>query len=68
VIEFKKKVSPKRSRINLTLEDKLKLISDAERIPKLTQKELSEKYGIGRATIPDILKRKYFYCDQDADN
>jgi DNA-binding XRE family transcriptional regulator len=30
------------------------LIADSEKIPKLTQKELSEKYGIGRTTVSDI--------------
>jgi predicted transcriptional regulator len=37
------------------------LIADSEKIPKLTQKELSEKYGIGRTTVSDILKKKDFF-------
>lgn len=53
--------SPKRARKDLSLEEKLTLIADSKKIPKLTQKELSEKYGIGRTTVSDILKKKGFF-------
>jgi len=56
--------SPKWARKELTLDQKLKLIADSERIPKFTQKELSEKYGIGRTTVSDVLRRKAFYREQ----
>ena len=50
------------------LEEKLTLIADSEKIPKLTQKELSEKYGIGRTTVSDILKKKDFFTHHYTDN
>ena len=50
--------SPKRARKDLNLEQKLKLIEDSEKIPKWTHKQLGEKYGIGRSTVSDIVKRK----------
>jgi len=52
--------SPKRARKDLSLEEKL-TIADSEKIPKLTQKELSEKYGIGCTTVSDILKKKRIF-------
>ena len=60
--------SPKRARVDLNLQQKLDLKADSEKVPKLTQKELGEKYGIGRATVSDILKRKDFYKTQFTDN
>ena len=59
--------SPKRARKDLSLEEKL-TIADSEKIPKLTQKELSEKYGIGRTTVSDILKKKDFFTHHYTDN
>ena len=44
------------------------MIADSEKIPKLTQKELSEKYGIGRTTVSDILKKKDFFTHHYTDN
>ncbi|CAC5385465.1 unnamed protein product [Mytilus coruscus] len=60
--------SPKRARKDLSLEEKINLIEDSDKIPKLTQKQLGEKYGIGCATVSDILKKKEFYNKQYADN
>ena len=60
--------SPKRARVDLNLQQKLNLKADSEKVPKLTQKELGEKYGISRATVSDILKRKDFYKTQFTDN
>jgi hypothetical protein len=34
------------------------LIADSENFPKLTQKDISEKYGIGRTTVSDMLRKK----------
>ena len=52
--------SPKKARKDLSLEEKLTLIADLEKTSKLTEKEPSEKYGIGRTTVSDILKKKIF--------
>ncbi|XP_033749246.1 tigger transposable element-derived protein 6-like [Pecten maximus] len=60
--------SPKRHRTDLTLEKKVQLIADSEKLPKLSQKELSLKYGIGRATVSDILKRREQYNSQFKEN
>lgn len=51
----------KRRRIELTLEDKINLIKDSESFPKPSQKSLSEKFGVGKTTVSDILKRKSEY-------
>ncbi|KAK3101564.1 hypothetical protein FSP39_004521 [Pinctada imbricata] len=56
--------SPKRQRKELNLEEKITLIDDSEKVPKVTQKELSKKYGIGATTVSDIIKRKDFYREQ----
>jgi DNA-binding GntR family transcriptional regulator len=50
-------------RIKLTLQDKINLIKESESFPKPSQKSLSEKFGVGKTTVSDILKRKseYFY-------
>ena len=56
--------SPKRVRKDLTLKDKINLIDESEKLPKVTQKELSVKFGIGTTTVSDILKRKEFYRKQ----
>ena len=53
--------SPKKARKDLSLEEKLTLIADLEKTPKLTEKEPSEKYGIGRTTVSDILKKKRIF-------
>ncbi|KAK3090197.1 hypothetical protein FSP39_009953 [Pinctada imbricata] len=60
--------SPKRIRKELTLDVKLNLINDAEKVPKVSQKELSLKYGIGQATVSDILKRREEYRKVVEDN
>ena len=43
----------KRRRIELSLKTKIDLIRAAESVPKLNQKQLAEKFGIGT----DILKK-----------
>ena len=60
--------SPKRARKELRLDSKLDLITDSEKIPKISQKDLSLKYGIGKATVCDILKRKDEYRRQSEEN
>ena len=49
--------------VELTLQDKINLIKESESFPKPSQKSLSEKFGVGKTTVSDILKRKseYFY-------
>ena len=51
----------KRRRIELSLKTKIDLIRAAELVPKLNQKQLAEKFGIGISTVSDILKRKEEY-------
>jgi len=60
--------SPNRARKELRLDSKLDLITDSEKIPKISQKDLSLKYGIGKATVCDILKRKDEYRRQSEEN
>jgi DNA transposition AAA+ family ATPase len=37
------------------------LIKESESFAKPTQKSLSEKFGVGKTTVSDILKRKSEY-------
>ena len=53
--------TPKRRRVELSLVDKIKLIKDSESLPKPTLKTLSEKFGVGKSTVSDILKRSESY-------
>jgi hypothetical protein len=59
--------SPKKARKDLSLEEKLTLIADLEKTSKLIEKEPSEKYGIGRTTVSDILKKKDFFTHHYTD-
>lgn len=56
--------SAKRRRMELSLKQKIDLIQDAEKDPKLSKVELSKQYGIGRSTVIDILKKKDSYKEQ----
>ena len=47
----------KRQRVLLTLERKVALLRESENVG-VTQSALSEKYGIGRSSVGDILKRQ----------
>ena len=51
----------KRQRIELSLEKRIELIKCAESVPKPTLKALSDKFGIGKSTVGDILKKKEVY-------
>ncbi|KAH3862188.1 hypothetical protein DPMN_025154 [Dreissena polymorpha] len=51
----------KRWRVELSLEDKIKLIKESEMLPKPTLKMLSEKYGVGKSTIWDVVRKKSAY-------
>ena len=51
----------KRRRIELSLKTKIDLLRSAESVPKLNQKHLTEKFGIGTSTVSDILKKKEEY-------
>ena len=51
----------KRRRTELLLKTKRDLIRAAESVPKLNQKQLTEKCGIGTSTVSDILKIKEEY-------
>ena len=52
----------KRMRIELSLKTKIDLIRAVESVPKLNQKQLAEKFGIGTSTVSDIFKKKEEYC------
>jgi len=58
----------KRARKELSLDTKIKLIKDADQPPHPTQKELAEKYEIGRQTVADILKKKTVLQQQYEEN
>ncbi|CAC5403927.1 unnamed protein product [Mytilus coruscus] len=60
--------SPKRARKELSIENKMNLIKDYGSVPKISQKDLSLKYGIGKATVCNILKRKDTYRAQYEEN
>ncbi|KAH3770117.1 hypothetical protein DPMN_171398 [Dreissena polymorpha] len=45
----------KRRRVILSIEDKITWIKESEMFPKPTFKMLSEKYGVGKLTIGDIV-------------
>ncbi|KAH3867740.1 hypothetical protein DPMN_030875 [Dreissena polymorpha] len=47
----------KRRRVELSLEDKIKLIKESEMFPKPILKILSEKYRVGKSTIGDIVRK-----------
>ena len=51
----------KRRRVELTLQDKIDLIKESESFLKPSQKSLSEKFGVGKTTVSDILKHKSEY-------
>ncbi|CAG2249892.1 unnamed protein product [Mytilus edulis] len=60
--------SPKRSRKELTLKLKYDLITEYEKTPKPTQKDLALQFGIGKTTVSDILKRSGEYKTIYEDN
>ena len=41
----------------MSLEKKIDLIKTSAAVPKPSQKDLGEKFGIGRSTVSDILKK-----------
>jgi hypothetical protein len=45
----------KRSRLKLSLGDEVKLIRKQESLPKLSQRELSDKFKIVKSTVGDII-------------
>lgn len=49
-------MSAKRKRIDLTLEEKMNLINDYDKLK--SHRKCSEKYGIGKSTVGDILKQR----------
>ncbi|KAH3832701.1 hypothetical protein DPMN_105994 [Dreissena polymorpha] len=54
----------KRRRVELTLEDKIKLITESSAQPKPSLKALGERFKIGKSTVGDILKKKNVYQEQ----
>ena len=58
----------KRKQTELTLETKIYLIRESGSLPKPTNKFLSEKYGIGKLTLADILKKKDVYKAESEQN
>ncbi|XP_070573829.1 tigger transposable element-derived protein 4-like [Ptychodera flava] len=57
----------KRRRTELSLADKVKLIKDAEST-RLTRQQLGQKYGIGKTTATDIIRKKAEYLRQYEEN
>ena len=57
----------KRRRMELTLTDKVNLIKEAEST-KMTRQQLGEKFGIGKTTVTDIIKKKDQYLKQFEEN
>nr|XP_002735421.1 PREDICTED: tigger transposable element-derived protein 6-like [Saccoglossus kowalevskii] len=57
----------KRRRVELTLADKVKLMKDSEST-NLTRQQLGQKYGIGKSTVTDIIKKKADYMKQFENN
>ncbi|XP_041366784.1 major centromere autoantigen B-like [Gigantopelta aegis] len=51
----------KRRRVELSLDDKLKIIKSFESVPKPTFRSLSEKFSIGKSTVGDIIKKREVY-------
>ena len=49
--------TPMKQRVRLSLEDKVKIIEESKK-PGFNKKQAEEKYGIGRTTIPNILKNQ----------
>ena len=47
----------------LTLEKKIDLIKASEAVPKPRQDDLSKKFGIGRSTVSDILRKRDLYLE-----
>jgi hypothetical protein len=54
----------KRARVELTLVQKIELIKQAETTPKPSLKSLSERFGIGKTTVCDILKCRNVYKEE----
>ncbi|KAL2076693.1 hypothetical protein ACEWY4_027710 [Coilia grayii] len=53
--------------MELTLIDKVNLIKEAEST-KMTRQQLGEKFGIGKTTVTDIIKKKDQYLKQFEEN
>lgn len=58
----------KRQRVELSFSDKTKLINEHEARPKISQRDLGEKFRVGRSTVGDILKKKEFYIEHYEQN
>ena len=50
-------MTPMQQRVRLSLEDKAKIIVESKK-PGFNKKQVEKKYGIGRTTIPNILKNQ----------
>ncbi|KAH3719515.1 hypothetical protein DPMN_062352 [Dreissena polymorpha] len=51
----------KRRRVERTLEDKIKLITESTAQPKPSLKAFGERFKIGKSKVSDILKKKNVY-------
>ncbi|XP_069132365.1 uncharacterized protein [Argopecten irradians] len=58
----------KKSRMELPLEKKIELIREYKTSPRPRQKAFAMKYGLGRSTVSDILKKSDFYMKQYEEN
>ena len=55
--------SSRRQHTETHLEKKISLILASQETPKPTQQQLSERFGIGRSTVCDILKKRKQYME-----
>ena len=61
-------VTRKRSHTELTLKHTVKLIKAADSRPKSTQEELTKRFGIGRSTVSNILRKRAIYLQSWEDS
>ena len=47
----------------MSLEKMIDLIKASAAVPKPSQKDLGEKFGMGRSTVSDILKKQAHYLE-----
>ena len=58
----------KRRRVELSLDDKVKIINKYETLPKPTLQSLSDSFGIGKSTVSNIIKKRDTYKSQYENN
>ena len=58
----------KRRRVELSLDDKVKIINKYKSLPKPTLQSLSDSFGIGKSTVSNIIKKRDTYKSQYENN